>query len=193
MHELTTSLFEDMKGTSAPGIDGFTVNFIRKFWPPLSHVVKNAINTSKSKGELTITMRFAIFKLLRKGEKDPTLAANFRPISLLSVVYKLVSCVIKNRLKKVLPQIIGKQQKAYVDSDNIGAVLLNLLSSMKSYNEKKKWQVWSYVSIFVKPLTQLVTPISKMYLKSLILGMISVTGLNFFLQKEKEKSSWMVT
>ena len=82
-------------------------------------------------------MRFAIFKLLRKGEKDQTLAANFRPISLLSVIYKLVSCVIKNRLKKVLPQIIGKQQKAYVESDNIGAVLLNLLSSMKNYNEKK--------------------------------------------------------
>ena len=82
-------------------------------------------------------MRFAIFKLLRKGEKDQTLAANFRPISLLSVIYKLVSCVIKNRLKKVLPQIIGKQQKAYVESDNIGAVLLNLLSSMKTYNEKK--------------------------------------------------------
>ena len=144
-----------MKGTSAPGIDGFTVNFIRKFWPPLSHVVKNAVNKSKSKGELTSTMRFAIFKLLRKGGKDPTLAANFRPISLLSVIYKLVSCVIKNRLKKGIPQIIGKQQKAYVENDNIGAVLLNLLSSMKSYNEKK-------LASLILCLTQLVTPISKM-------------------------------
>ena len=82
-------------------------------------------------------MRFAIFKLLRKGEKDPTLAANFRPISLLSVIYKLASCVIKTRLKKVISQIIGKQQKAYVENDNIGSVLLNLLASMKNYIEKK--------------------------------------------------------
>ena len=67
LHELTTSLFEDMKGNSAPGIDGFTVNFIREFWSPLGHVVKNAVNTSKSKGELTSTMRFAVFKLLCKG------------------------------------------------------------------------------------------------------------------------------
>ena len=124
-------------------------------------------------------MRFAIFKLLRKGGKDPTLAAIFRPISLLSVVYKLVSCVIKNRLKKVLPQIIGKQQKAYVDSDNIGAVLLNLLSSMKSYNEKKVASLVLCID-FRKAFDSFVTPISKMYLKSLILGMISVTGLNFF-------------
>ena len=35
LHELTTSLFEDMNGTSAPGIDGFTVNFIHEFWSPL--------------------------------------------------------------------------------------------------------------------------------------------------------------
>ena len=28
-------LNEDMDGTSAPGVDGFTVNFIRKFWTPL--------------------------------------------------------------------------------------------------------------------------------------------------------------
>ena len=137
LEELTSALHEDMKGSSAPGIDGFTVNFVREFWTPLGGLVRNAVNTSKSKGELTSTMRFAIFKLLRKGDKDPTLAANFRPISLLSVIYKLFSCVIKNRLKKVLPTIIGKQQKAYVENDNIGSVLLNLLTSMKKSNEKK--------------------------------------------------------
>ena len=32
-------------------------------WLGLSHLVKNAVNESKSKGELTSTMRFAIFKL----------------------------------------------------------------------------------------------------------------------------------
>ena len=77
LDELTKSLFEDMKGSSGPRIDRFTVNFIREFWPPLSHLVKNAVNESKSKGEFSSTMRFAILKLLCKGEKDPTLAANF--------------------------------------------------------------------------------------------------------------------
>ena len=31
LHEMTKALNEDMNGTSAPGVDGFTVNFIRKF------------------------------------------------------------------------------------------------------------------------------------------------------------------
>ena len=87
-----------MNGTSAPGVDGFTV--IRKFWTPLGTLVINAVSNSKSQGKLTITLSTAIFKLLRKCEKDPTMAANFRPISLLSVFYKLASYVITNRIKK---------------------------------------------------------------------------------------------
>ena len=32
LEELEYSLFKKMKGSSAPGIDGFTVNWLRKFW-----------------------------------------------------------------------------------------------------------------------------------------------------------------
>ena len=78
-----------------------------------------------------------MFKILRKGEKDPTLAANFCPVSLLSAFYKIASCVITNIIKKVIPLIIGKQQKAYVPNDNIGSVLIILLSTMQHYNQKK--------------------------------------------------------
>ena len=53
-------------------------------------------------------------KLRQKGNKDPTNPNSFRPISLLSVIYKIANCAISNRLKKALPIIIGKQQKAYV-------------------------------------------------------------------------------
>ena len=103
LHEMTKMFNKDMNGTSAPGVDGFKVNFIRKFWTPLGALVTNAVNNSISKGKLTITLRTAIFKLLRKGEKDPTLAANFRPISLISVLYKLANCVITNQIKKSYP------------------------------------------------------------------------------------------
>ena len=33
--------------------------------------------------------------------------------------------------------MIGKQQKAYVPNDNIGSVLINLLTIMQNYNKKK--------------------------------------------------------
>ena len=37
MMEMTKALNEGMKVTSAPGVDGFTVNFIRKFWDSLGN------------------------------------------------------------------------------------------------------------------------------------------------------------
>ena len=76
-------------------------------------------------------------KLLQKGNKDPTNPNSFRPISLLSVIYKIASGSISNRLKKTLPVIIGKQQKTYVSNDNIGTFLLNILSTINHCNRNK--------------------------------------------------------
>ena len=89
------------------------------------------------KGSLTPTLKSTTLKLLRKGDKDATLPENYRPISLLSVFYKIASCAISNRVKKALPFIIGKQQKAYVSNDNIGTVLINILGLIEHCNANK--------------------------------------------------------
>ena len=48
--ELTNQLFKHMKATSAPGIDGFTVAWVRKFWPDLADLCYQAINDCYEKG-----------------------------------------------------------------------------------------------------------------------------------------------
>ena len=135
--ELSKALFYFMKGSSSPGIDGFTVNHMRVFWDDLGHIVTQGLNGSFG-GELTTSLRKAVIKLLRKGSKDPTLCGNYRPISLLSIFYKLASCAISLRIKPAVTQIIGRQQKAYLKTNNIGSVLLNLLNLIKHVNEKRK-------------------------------------------------------
>ena len=42
--ELTDTLMNFMKGASAPGIDGFTVKWLRQFWPELKTLVRLALN-----------------------------------------------------------------------------------------------------------------------------------------------------
>ena len=66
--ELEEALFLHMNGASSPGIDGFTVNYLRKYWHILKYVTKDALNAIQTDG-LTQTLRSAILKLLRKGEK----------------------------------------------------------------------------------------------------------------------------
>ena len=82
-------------------------------------------------------MRCAILKLLRKGNKNPLKIGNYRPISLLSIFYKLASSCITRRIKPAVEMIIGKQQKAYIDKNNIGSCIINLINMMDYVNTKK--------------------------------------------------------
>ena len=45
---------------------------------------------------------------------------NWRPISLLNVIYKLASAVISNRLKKVLDNLINENQKGFIAGRFLG-------------------------------------------------------------------------
>ena len=126
-----------MKGNSAPGIDGFTVSWLRVFWDDMEALTTKAINDCYKKGELTETMNTAVIKLLRKGTKDPTYSNSYRPISLLSIHYKLASCAITQRLKPLMTTLIGRQQKAYITNNVIGSCLINLISAIRHVSIKK--------------------------------------------------------
>ena len=136
-NELHYTLFEHMNGSSSPGVDGFTANYLRVFWPDMKDLTRDALNASIG-NNLTQILNSAIFKLLRKGDKNPLLAESYRPISLLSIFYKLASCCITMRIKPVVELLIGKQQKAYITSNNIGSCILNLVNMMNYVNKRRQ-------------------------------------------------------
>merc|ERR1711947_58051 len=69
---------------------------------------------------------------------SPLIPGNYRPISLLSIFYKLASACITKRIKPVLARLVGKEQKAYLPENNIGSVIMNLINMIHFCNTKKK-------------------------------------------------------
>jgi hypothetical protein len=44
MDEVQDALFNHMNGNSSPGMNGFTVNYLRAFWPSLKYLTLDALN-----------------------------------------------------------------------------------------------------------------------------------------------------
>jgi hypothetical protein len=70
----------------------------------------NMSRESFHEGMLTSTLRTGMLKLIPKG-KNNTRVEDWRPISLLSTSYKVISGVVAGRLEQTLPHIIGRSQK----------------------------------------------------------------------------------
>ena len=66
-------------------------------------------------GELSISQRQSIIKLIGKKYRDKRLIENWRPISLLNVDAKIISKLLAKRLKNVLSPLISDNQTAYVN------------------------------------------------------------------------------
>ena len=77
-------------------------------------------------------------KATKERWKNPLLPGNYRPISLLSIFYKLASATITRRIKPVLSRLIGIEQKAYLSENNIGSVIINIINMIDFCNKKQK-------------------------------------------------------
>ena len=58
---------------------------------------------------------------------------NYRSISLLSIHYKLANCAITKRIKPHMTGLINRQQKAFVDNNDIGSCILEIFPSEANF------------------------------------------------------------
>lgn len=106
-----------MKNCKTPGIDGFPAEFLKLFWNKIKIFMAKAINYFR--GRLAKSLRTCIITSLSKGDKNTENIKNWRPLSMLSVVYKLALSAIANRIKPFLNDILTPSQTAFISGKYI--------------------------------------------------------------------------
>jgi exonuclease III len=114
---------------SAAGRDGYSNKLIRLCWNHLRIPLFKYANFCFETGMLTENFRSASIKLIpKKGNLEQL--KNWRPISLLSNMYKIISRAFNIRLKKIVNRICSRAQKGYNSDRYVQEVLINVCETI---------------------------------------------------------------
>ncbi|KAA3482563.1 LINE-type retrotransposon LIb DNA [Gossypium australe] len=138
--EIKKALF-DMAPLKALGSDGFHALFFQSQWDILGEDVcqwvKGIFEGKMIEPELNNTLIVLIPKKV-----SPEDFSHFRPISLCSVLYKLVMKVIANRFKIIFPKLVSQEQAGFIAGRNIFdniIVAQEVIHSMRCNRKERKW------------------------------------------------------
>ena len=123
-----------MAPLKAPGSNGMPPIFFQHYWSSIGDDVVKAVISCLNSNHISSGLNHTFTALIPKVKSLESII-EFRPIALCNILYKLVSKVLANRLKRILPQIISKSQSAFQSdkavSDNI-LVAFETLHHMKT-------------------------------------------------------------
>lgn len=100
----------------APRPDGFTIAFFISHWYTIKKdFLRMAKNVFKKKGSHTKSSYLALVP----KESNPSTFNRFWPISLCNSSYKIITKIVANRIKKVMPLIISENQGGFFPNRQI--------------------------------------------------------------------------
>ena len=114
---------KDMKNNKFPGLDGLPKEFYLQFFEELGPLLCNLYKFCYERGELNPSARRGLISLIPKRNKNAKILSHYRPLTLLSMDYKILSKVMAERIKKVLPSIICEEQVGFMAGRNVATIL----------------------------------------------------------------------
>ncbi|GKD96154.1 RNA-directed DNA polymerase, eukaryota, reverse transcriptase zinc-binding domain protein, partial [Tanacetum coccineum] len=122
----------------SPGPDGFTFGFYRRYWHLIEQDVVNAVSWFFSHNRIPNGGNSSFITLIPKTS-NANLMKDFRPISLIGSLYKIIAKILANRLVLVLEDLVSDSQSAFVKDRQIldGPFILNELVQWCKKKRKK--------------------------------------------------------
>ncbi len=115
--EIKAAVFQ-LGGDKAPGPDGFPLSFYQAFWEVLKEDVGRIFHELHEGSLGTGPIDYSYVCLIPKKESAKN-AGEFRPISLLNGIQKIISKVLANRLAPILLSVVSQSQSAFLKGRNI--------------------------------------------------------------------------
>ncbi|RVW41080.1 LINE-1 reverse transcriptase-like [Vitis vinifera] len=130
-NEIHSALME-MNGDKAPGPDGFSV----AFWQNAEEIMEMFKEFHEhSTFVRSLNNTFLVLIPKKSGAED---LGDFRPISLLGGLYKLLAKVLANRLKRVIGKVVSSAQNAFVMGRQILDASLIANEVIDSWQKRKE-------------------------------------------------------
>ncbi|GJS38459.1 RNA-directed DNA polymerase, eukaryota [Tanacetum coccineum] len=110
----------------SPGPDGFTFGFYKRFWSLIEKDVLAAVKYFFHYSRIPKGCNSSFIALIPKTP-EAKMVKDFRPISLIGSLYKIIAKILANRLVVVLGDIVNEVQSAFVADRQIldGPFILN--------------------------------------------------------------------
>uniref|UniRef100_A0A452ZJR7 Reverse transcriptase domain-containing protein n=1 Tax=Aegilops tauschii subsp. strangulata TaxID=200361 RepID=A0A452ZJR7_AEGTS len=129
LHELATPFSEeevleainDMPSDKAPGPDGFTGLFFKKFWNIIKHDLMRVIHRFDSLHTTNLHWLNSTNVVLLPKKDGAERIADYRPISLIHAVAKITTKVLSIRLAPHMSSLISNAQSAFIKTRSIHA------------------------------------------------------------------------
>ncbi|CAN0912200.1 Transposon TX1 uncharacterized 149 kDa protein [Linum grandiflorum] len=102
----------------APGPDGFNMDFFKHNWEEVKDQVVSALIDFHLRSSMPLCVNSTFECLIPKKETVEDVK-DFRPIRLTSSIYKIISNVLMERLRGLMPTLVSKNQCAFVHGRQI--------------------------------------------------------------------------
>lgn len=98
--------------SKAPDPDEFNFRFIKKFWYLFKGEVMEVMEFFWENESISPVCNSSLIALIPRIS-DPISFGDYRPISLIECLYKIITKTLAERLKKVIGNLVGEVQNAF--------------------------------------------------------------------------------
>lgn len=153
LEEEVKSTLDSCGSSKSQGPDGFNFGFLKEYWEIFKEEFMKMFKEFHEHDKLVKGLNPSIIVLISKKDDDAGLA-DFRQISLIGGVYKIIAKVLSIRVSMILGSIISDQQSAFIEGRQIldsVAILNEVINEVKSKKEACGDSIdWDYLRVLMR-------------------------------------------